>query len=173
MKRTVGTVGVVGVMVSMTFVAAAPSAAAPAQNGCDSRTNNTQQKLLECVRLDGVVEHLTQFQAIADANGGTRADQTPGYEASVDYVVDVLEGAGWSAEVVPFTYDAADVVLKQLTPVVGRLHRLRRGRHGRGRRHRQRDPRRHQPHGRSGRTPAAASPRTSSGWASTDPATSL
>ena len=118
MKRTVGTVGVVGVMVGMTFIAAAPSAAAPAQNGCDSRTNNTQQKLLECVRLDGVVEHLTQFQAIADANGGTRADQTPGYEASVEYVVDVLEGAGWSAEVVPFTYDAADVILQQLTPVV-------------------------------------------------------
>jgi len=117
MKRTVGTVGVVGVMVGMTFIAAAPSAAAPAQNGCDSRTNNTQQKLLECVRLDGVVEHLTQFQQIANDNGGTRADQTPGYEASVDYVVDVLEGAGWSAEVVPFTYNASTVVLQQLTPV--------------------------------------------------------
>jgi Zn-dependent M28 family amino/carboxypeptidase len=117
MKRTVGTVGVVGVMVSMTLVAAAPSAAAPAQNGCDSRTNNTQQKLLECVRLDGVVEHMTQFQAIATANGGTRADQTPGYTASVDYVVDVLEGAGWSADVVPFTYNAADIILRQLTPV--------------------------------------------------------
>ncbi len=116
MKRTVGTVGVVGVMVGMTFIAAAPSAAAPAQNGCDSRTNNTQQKLLECVRVDGVVEHMAQFQAIADANGGTRADQTPGYQASVDYVVDVLEGAGWSAEVVPFTYDAADVILRQITP---------------------------------------------------------
>ncbi|MGA8045067.1 MAG: M20/M25/M40 family metallo-hydrolase [Dermatophilaceae bacterium] len=35
----------------------------------------------------------------------------------MDYVVEVLEGAGWSAEVVPFTYDAADVVLQQLTPV--------------------------------------------------------
>jgi Zn-dependent M28 family amino/carboxypeptidase len=117
MKRTVGTVGVMGVMVGMTFVAAAPSAAAPAQAGCDSRTNNTQQKLLECVRLDGVVEHMEQFQAIADANGGNRADQTPGYLASVDYVVDVLEGAGWSAEVVPFTYDAADVILQQIDPV--------------------------------------------------------
>jgi Zn-dependent M28 family amino/carboxypeptidase len=116
MKRTVGTVGVVGVMVGMTFIAAAPSAAAPAQNGCDSRTNNTQHKLLECVRVDGVVEHMTQFQAIADANGGTRADQTPGYEASVEYVVEILNGAGWSAEVVPFTYDAADVILRQLTP---------------------------------------------------------
>jgi Zn-dependent M28 family amino/carboxypeptidase len=117
MKRTVGTVGVVGVMMSMTLIAAAPSAAAPAQKGCDSRTNNTQQKLLECVRVDGVVEHMEAFQAIADANGGNRADQSPGYDASVDYVVDVLEAAGWSAEVVPFTYDAADVVLQQLTPV--------------------------------------------------------
>jgi Zn-dependent M28 family amino/carboxypeptidase len=117
MKRTVGTVGVVGVMMSMTLIAAAPSAAAPGQNGCDSRTNNTQQKLLECVRVDGVVEHLEAFQDIADANGGTRADQTPGYEASVDYVVEVLEAAGWSADVVPFTYDAADVILRQLTPV--------------------------------------------------------
>ena len=26
------------------------------------------------------------FQAIADANGGTRAAGTPGYDASVDYV---------------------------------------------------------------------------------------
>jgi len=29
----------------------------------------------------------------------------------------VLEGAGWSAEVVPFTYNASTVVLQQLTPV--------------------------------------------------------
>ncbi|WP_307785480.1 M20/M25/M40 family metallo-hydrolase [Microbacterium hibisci] len=116
-KRTVGAVAAVGAMVSMTLIAAAPSAAAPAQNGCDSRTNNTQQKLLECVRVDGVVEHMAQFQAIADANGGTRADQTPGYDASVDYVVGVLEDAGWSADVVPFTYEAAEVVLKQTAPV--------------------------------------------------------
>ncbi|MFC3690573.1 PA domain-containing protein, partial [Aquipuribacter hungaricus] len=55
-------------------------------------------------------------QAIADANGGNRASDTPGYQASVDYVVQTLEAAGWSAEVEPFTYDAADVVLQQLTP---------------------------------------------------------
>lgn len=117
MKRTVGTVGAVGLIVGMAFVAAPASVAAPAQKGCDSRTNNTTQKLLECVRVDGVVEHMQALQAIADANGGNRADQTPGYDASVDYVVDVLEAAGWSAEVVPFTYDAADVVLQQLAPV--------------------------------------------------------
>lgn len=115
LRRTVGTAAAVALVGSA--LVAAPSGAAPAQKGCDGRTNNTYDKLLECVRLEGVVEHMEEFQAIADANGGNRADQTPGYEASVDYVVEVLEGAGWSAEVVPFSYDAADVALRQLTPV--------------------------------------------------------
>jgi hypothetical protein len=117
MKRTVGTAGVFGVLLGAALVVAPSSGAAPAQAGCDTRTNNTYQKLLECVRLDGVVEHMEKLQAIADANGGNRADQTSGYQASVDYVVKTLEDAGWSADVVPFTYDAADVILKQLTPV--------------------------------------------------------
>ncbi|SOC55110.1 M28 family metallopeptidase [Ornithinimicrobium cerasi] len=114
-RRTMGTAAAAALVGSA--LVAAPSGAAPAQKGCDGRTNNTYDKLLECVRLEGVVEHMEEFQAIADANGGNRADQTPGYQASVDYVVEVLEGAGWSAEVVPFTYDAADVILRQITPV--------------------------------------------------------
>ncbi|WP_153397061.1 M28 family metallopeptidase [Ornithinicoccus halotolerans] len=97
-------------------LAAAPSGAAPSGQACDNRTNNTYAKLLECVRLEGVMEHQEAFQAIADANGGTRADQTPGYEASVDYVVDVLQEAGWDAEVVEFGYPGVDNLLHQLTP---------------------------------------------------------
>ncbi|ANS77404.1 Aminopeptidase Y (Arg, Lys, Leu preference) [Serinicoccus hydrothermalis] len=97
-------------------VVAAPSGAAPAKNGCENRTNNTYAKLLECVRVDGVMEHLEALQQIADDNGGNRAAQSPGYDASVDYVVDVLEAAGWSAEVVPFTYAAVDSALTQLSP---------------------------------------------------------
>ena len=42
----------------------------------------------------GVTEHLEAFQAIADANGGTRAAGLPGYDASVDYVVDTLDSRG-------------------------------------------------------------------------------
>ncbi|WP_028131147.1 M28 family metallopeptidase [Serinicoccus marinus] len=104
-----------GAMVTSALVAA-PSGAAPSKNGCDNRSNNTYAKLLECVRVDGVMEHLETFQQIADDNGGNRASLTPGYDASVDYVVEVLESAGWSAEVVPFTYDAVDSTLEQLTP---------------------------------------------------------
>ncbi len=96
-----------------------PATAAPAQSGCDTRTNNTYTKLLECVRLEGVRAHQAALQAIADANGGTRAEGTPGYTASVDYVLGVLAKAGWDAEKVPFDYQATDTVLRQITPVQG------------------------------------------------------
>ena len=92
--------------------------AAPGANACERRNNNQYDKLLECVTLAGVREHQAALQAIADANGGTRADQTPGYEASVDYVETTMLAAGWDVERVPFEYVAeTDAGLEQLTPV--------------------------------------------------------
>jgi Zn-dependent M28 family amino/carboxypeptidase len=92
--------------------------AAPSQDGCDDRNNNTYAKLLECVRLDGVRAHQAALQDIADANGGTRASGTPGYEDSVDYVVDTLEAAGWKVELDPFPFVfVPPPTLRQLTPV--------------------------------------------------------
>jgi aminopeptidase S len=40
--------------------------------------------------------HLQQFQAIANANGGTRRSTTAGYTASVNYVFDRLSAAGFT-----------------------------------------------------------------------------
>jgi Zn-dependent M28 family amino/carboxypeptidase len=71
---------------------------------CESRNNNTAAKLLECVTLAGVREHQAAFQAIADANGGNRFSGLPGHDASVDYVVERLEAAGYDPEVQPFEY---------------------------------------------------------------------
>jgi len=91
--------------------------AAPAAK-CDNRTNNTVAKLLECVDADGAMEHLEALQAIADDNGGTRAAGLPGYEASVDYVVDTLEAAGWKVSIDEFPYTfVGPSTLQQLTPV--------------------------------------------------------
>jgi len=100
-------------------VATVPAGAAPAQAGCANRTNNTYDKLLECVRLDGVRQHQAALQAIADANGGTRAEGTPGYAASVDYVLSVLGKTGWQASKVPFSYPDTEALLRQLTPTQG------------------------------------------------------
>ena len=63
-------------------------------------------KLTDAVTSDGVMEHLVAFQEIADANDGTRASGTPGYEASIDYVKGLLDAAGYVTEVQPFSFDA-------------------------------------------------------------------
>ena len=76
----------------------AVAGAAPSSNACLNRNLNTTTKLLSCVDADDVFVHLAAFQAIADANGGTRASGTPGYDASADYVADLLEAAGFDVE---------------------------------------------------------------------------
>lgn len=53
------------------------ASAAPA---CGKRVNNTQEKLLACVKLEGVRSHQAALQAIADANGGIRTSGTLGYD---------------------------------------------------------------------------------------------
>ena len=102
---------------ALALVPAAGAYAAPAQ-ACDTRTNNPYEKLLSCVTVDGVLEHEEALQAIADANDGTRAAGTTGYTASVEYVVDTLEAAGWNVELDEFAFTfVPPPFLEQLTPV--------------------------------------------------------
>ncbi|WP_345207820.1 M20/M25/M40 family metallo-hydrolase [Fodinibacter luteus] len=98
-------------------MSAAPSAA------CDTRSNNTYQKLLDCVTLEGVREHQAAFQKIADNSTdpvypGTRAAGTVGYAESVEYVAGLLRDAGYQVTLDPveitFNFPAE---LRQLTPV--------------------------------------------------------
>jgi aminopeptidase Y len=93
---------------------------AVASPACENRVNNTQQKLLECVTLEGVLRHLEAFQDIADANGGNRASGTPGYDASAEYVVGLMEAAGYDVTVQPFEVQAfislSPSILEQVSP---------------------------------------------------------
>ncbi|HEX2073767.1 MAG TPA: M28 family metallopeptidase [Geodermatophilus sp.] len=74
----------------------------PPAEPCSRGAGDTVDGLLDCVALAGVVEHLEALQAIADEHGGTRADGTPGYEASADYVAERAEAAGLRVSRVPF-----------------------------------------------------------------------
>jgi Zn-dependent M28 family amino/carboxypeptidase len=98
--------------------AAAPTERPLGASACDSRGNDTVAKLLECVTLAGVREHQAAFQAIADANGGTRASGTPGYDQSLAYVVAKLTAAGYNVSLneFPFVY-TPPVLLQQTAPV--------------------------------------------------------
>ncbi len=98
-----------------------PGTASAAPAGCDNRNNNTYQKLLQCVTLEGVREHQAAFQEIADENGGTRAAATPGYDASVDYVIETLEAAGWSVETHEFDFTVPQPI-QQHTPAPATTH---------------------------------------------------
>ena len=61
--------------------------------------------LRSAVTVAGVMQHEQALQAIANANGGTRASGTPGYAASVNYVSGLLTDAGYDVTVQNFTYD--------------------------------------------------------------------
>ena len=54
------------------------------------------------------MKHLQALQKIADAHGGNRAAGTPGFDASVDYVVGVLRGAGFKASTPTFEASGDD-----------------------------------------------------------------
>ena len=118
MPSAIARAGVVAAVGVAAAVLAPPVLAGPP--ACDSRTNNTHAKLAECVTLEGVRAHQAALQEIADANGGTRAAGTPGYDASVEYVAEQLTAAGYdvSFDEFPFTYVAAST-LRQLTPTTG------------------------------------------------------
>jgi Zn-dependent M28 family amino/carboxypeptidase len=87
---------------------------------CKHRTNNTYRSLLQCVTGEGVEEHLEAFQDIADANGGTRASSTPGFDASADYVASKLTRAGYTVTrqefSFPFFEETAPAVLERTAP---------------------------------------------------------
>jgi Zn-dependent M28 family amino/carboxypeptidase len=54
------------------------------------------------VGTDSMMAHLSKLQDIANANNGTRAVGTPGYDASVDYVVKTLRDSGFDVQTPQF-----------------------------------------------------------------------
>ncbi|MCF6524152.1 M28 family metallopeptidase [Streptomyces sp. JJ36] len=56
------------------------------------------------ISLADVKAHLTEFQRIADANGGSRAHGEPGFRASLDYIQGELDAVGFQTRVQSFTY---------------------------------------------------------------------
>jgi aminopeptidase S len=66
------------------------------------------QRLKNAVSDSGAFTHLQALQSIADSHGGNRASPGPGYDASVDYVVGVLRGAGYDVTTPPYAASEED-----------------------------------------------------------------
>jgi hypothetical protein len=61
----------------------------------DSAPAAVPREIAGKVTADGMYTHLRKLQEIADANRGNRADGTPGFDATVDYVAKVLNDKGF------------------------------------------------------------------------------
>ncbi len=101
----VAALSTVGALAASTLPATSASAAAP-----PSPVNvRTASKILrDAVTPAGVLTHLRALDAIATAHDGTRASGTPGYTASVRYVVAQLRAAGYKPQVQGFSFPFFD-----------------------------------------------------------------
>jgi Zn-dependent M28 family amino/carboxypeptidase len=83
------------------LAAATSLALVPAASAIDKV--NTQ-KLRKGVTVAGILEHQREFQRIANENDGNRAATTTGYDASVAYVQERLEAAGYDVQLDAFDF---------------------------------------------------------------------
>jgi Peptidase family M28/PA domain len=90
----------------MRAMAAVMAIAVTALASCSSTASTSAPELPRDVAgkvtADGMYAHLRQLQEIADVNEGNRAEGTPGYDASVDYVVKVLKDKGFDVQTPEF-----------------------------------------------------------------------
>jgi Zn-dependent M28 family amino/carboxypeptidase len=89
--------GVAVALIAATVLTSCSSTEAP-----PAPAQNLGRELAGKITSDAMYTHLRKLAEIADANKGTRAEGTPGYTASVDYVVAVLRDNGFDVQTPEF-----------------------------------------------------------------------
>lgn len=108
---------------ALTLALSMAPAALAGPSSCDTRVNNTVQKLLECTSGDGARVHQAALQEIADNNAGTRASGTSGYDESVAYVAETMEAAGYDVTIQEFVFDfSAEFTSMELVSPITRTY---------------------------------------------------
>src|SRR5918999_2149061 len=110
-RRRVSRAATAVAAIALPLSLAAPASADPAADA-RQRANS--------ISAPSVMRHLQAMQAIADANGGTRASGTPGYAASRDYVAGKLKQAGYNVTIQPFEFpffaENSTATMNQVSP---------------------------------------------------------
>ena len=97
MKRNHGVaLGLVSASALIALTVSTANAAVP--------TDTTE--LRAAVTSEAIMDHLATLQEIADANGGTRASGTAGYDESVEYIAGLLGDAGYEVTIQNFTFNS-------------------------------------------------------------------
>ncbi|MDT5077927.1 MAG: hypothetical protein QOJ80_2564 [Mycobacterium sp.] len=103
---------VAAVALALAGCSSAPPSSAPAADPA--------RELASKVTVDGVYSHLRKLADIAAANKNSRAEGTPGYQASVDYVAGMLRDKGFDVQTPEFERVALQQPGKPTLTVAGR-----------------------------------------------------
>ncbi len=119
-RKAMGRAAVTLLAVVALVVQATPASAGGHGHGPSNPVKESRE-LRRAVTVPGIRQHQRALQRIADQNGGTRAANTPGYDASVDYIVRKARAAGYRVTLDEFTYvaeftEAAPPVLQETAP---------------------------------------------------------
>ena len=111
MRRCVGVAAGVAALLGTLVMAQAVISATPTDSSA----------LRAAVTPQGILGHEQVLQGIADANGGTRAAGTPGYDASLAYVKSQLDATGYFTTSVqqfdfPFFQELAPAEFERISP---------------------------------------------------------
>ena len=88
--------------------------AAPSNQTCEARVNDTSEKLLACIQQKALWQDLSEFQKIADQNPGTdghgnRDTGTAGYKASIAYVAGRMKQAGYRVTIQTYRVKTSEI----------------------------------------------------------------
>ncbi|HEY0227663.1 MAG TPA: M28 family peptidase [Mycobacterium sp.] len=92
----IGRLGAALLLIALVAGCSSPRPARPAA------APNLSRELAEKVTAERMFTHLRALQDVANANKGSRADGTPGYDASVDYVEKTLRDKGFDVSTPQF-----------------------------------------------------------------------
>ncbi|MDF2822661.1 MAG: aminopeptidase Metallo peptidase family [Mycobacterium sp.] len=106
MRRTLAAVLSVAVVV-LTGCGRQAQAPQPVPESSDVQPDAQQfaTSLQQKISTEAMMGHLRALQDVADAHGGNRALDTPGYDASVDYIAGALRDKGFDVQTPEFTLD--------------------------------------------------------------------
>lgn len=117
MRRLTTTLAATALLASAS--AAVPALAAPPDGNRGGGNPNSPEKLVRAIDGDAMWADMEALYDAAMDNGGHRAAGSPGWDASVDHVVDELESAGYDVELQPFEFTYTETLrqeLRQLSP---------------------------------------------------------
>jgi hypothetical protein len=92
-----------------------PGYVVPSSQACEARSNDTADRLVECIQQKSLWGRMTAFQAISDANPGqdghgNRDAGTSGYKASVNFVARLMRQAGYTVTIQTYSFLGSDIV---------------------------------------------------------------